>query len=320
MEQMKYLRNIGLTIIATIALSSCETENKYENFQRLRFVYHDYNAKIDADAEKFLPSGDRYSVLTYSDSALNFEFDIDFNAQSIHEKEAILPDWLTWTKSTVGSDEPILVLDLDNVENQNFAASVKTKVEEKQEYPIFKRNDGTNYYISPRKRLCLDSYLPRNYGSREVTEFSFLGTSLVRCKIGRNYVGYKGEVIAVPIAGGALKASGVGVLTFRKSQIDSIAALQGGNPIQPYYLLQDESQSFEIFDNGKGYYSLVFYGNIDHHNKPAGWLQIGSEKIQLTRFKGSQSRAEGEVYEVVFIGGIGGIGGSFYIKTHQLYR
>jgi hypothetical protein len=317
MDQMKYLRNIGLTIIATIALSSCETENKYENFQRLRFVYHDYNAKIDADAEKFLPSGDRYSVLTYSDSALNFEFDIDFNAQSIHEKEAILPDWLTWTKSTVGSDEPVLVLDWDNVDNQNFAASIKPIVVEKQEYPILKRNDGTNYYISPRKRLCLDSYLPGAYGAygtREVSELGILNNSLVRCKIGRNYVGYKGEGLAVPIAGGALKASGVGVLTFRKSQIDSIASLQGGNPIQPYYLLQDESQSYEISDNGKGYYSLVFYGNTDHQNKPAGWLQVGNEKFQLPRFNGNFSRAKGEIYEVVFTES------SLYLKTHQLYR
>lgn len=314
---MKNTTYISLTIIATLTIWSCETENKYENFQRLRFVYNDYNAKIDADAEKYLPSGDRYSILTYSDSALNFEFDIDFNAQSVYEKEVILPDWLTWTRGSIGSDdiqEPVLLLDWDNVENQNFANSVKLKVEEKQEYPIFKRNDGTNYYISPRKRLCLDSYLPRNYGAREITESSHIGSSLMRLKIGTNYSGYKGEIVNVPIAGGALKVSGVGVLSFRKSQIDSIASLQGGNPIQPYYLLQDESQSYAIEDNGKGYYSLVFYGNIDHHNKPAGWLQIGSEKIQLTRFKGSQSRAEGEVYEVVFNSS------SFFIVTHQLYR
>lgn len=311
---------IALNLIILIAIStivSCDKESGYENFQRMRFVYHDYNAKIDADAEKFLPSGDRYSILTYSDSALNCEFDIDYNTQSIHEKEVILPDWLTWTKSSIGSDdspEPVLVLDWDNEENQNFANSVKFIVEEKQEYPIFKRNDGTNYYISPRKRLCIDSYLPRGYGSREVTELGELGNSLKRLKIGTNYSGYKGEVVSVPIAGGALKVSGVGILSLRKSQIDSIATLQGANSIQPYYLLQDESQSFEMLDNGKGYYSLVFYGNIDHHNKPAGWLQIGSEKFQLMRFKGSSSRAEGEVYEVVFNGG------SYYLKTHQLYR
>lgn len=317
---MKHLRPIAISFTALLTLWSCETENKYENFQRLRFVYHDYNAKIDADAEKFLPSGDRYSVLTFSDSALNFEFDIDFNAQSIHKKEVILPDWLTWTKSVVGSEEPILVLDWDNVENQNFAASIKPRVEEKQENPIFKRNDGTNYYISPRKRLCLDRNIPRNYGASEVSALNHLGSSLVRCKIGRDYVGYIGEVVALPSSGGALKSSGVGVLSFRKGQIDSIASIQSVDPIQPYYLFQDESQSFEILDNGKGYYSLVFYGNIDHQNKPAGWLQVGNEKFQLPRFNGNSSGAEGEIYELIFkeTGATGMYG--FVINTQRLYR
>jgi len=315
---MKHLRLIALLFTALLTLWSCETENKYENFQRFRFVYHDYNAKIDADAEKFLPSGDRYSVLTYSDSALNFEYDIDFNTQSIHEKEVILPDWLTWTKSTVGSEEPVLVLDWDNVENQTFANSVDPVVEEKQEYPIYKRTDGSNYYISPRKRLCLVRYLPRN-GGKIPLGLPHLGTSLTRCKIGRDYLGYNGEVIAVPEFGGALKRSGVGVLSFRKSQIDSIASIQSTDPIQPYYLFQDQSQSFEILDNGQGYYSLVFFGNIDHRNKPAGWLQVGNEKFQLPRFNGTAG-AEGEIYELIFkeTGATGMYG--FVINTQRLYR
>lgn len=315
---MKHLRLIALLFTALLTLWSCETENKYENFQRLRFVYHDYNAKIDADAEKFLPSGDRYSVLTFSDSALNFEFNIDFNAQSIYDKEAVLPEWLTWKKVN-NETARFLMLDWENVENQTFANSVNPIVEEKQEYPIYQRTDGSNYYISPRKRLCLDAYLPRNGGKRELG-LDHLGPSLTRYKIGTSYDVFKGEIIAAPIGGGTLKNSGVGVLSFRKSQIDSIASIEGIDPIQPYYLFQDQSQSFEILDNGQGYYSLVFYGNIDHYGKPAGWLQIGSKQFQLPRLKGNNSYAIGEIYELIFkeTGAVGMYG--FVINTQRLYR
>jgi len=312
---------IALNIIMLIAVStivSCDKESGYENFQRMRFVYQDYYAKIDADAEKFLPSGDRYSILSYSDSALNFEFDIDFNIQSVHDKEIVLPDWLPWKKFSL-NEQPALGLEWDdNVEVQNFASSIRPVVSEKQEYPIYKRNDGGNYYISPRKRLCLDAGLPRNFGSYQTSDFD--GYSLVRLKPGRDYGGHKGVIIQFPGYGGALKSSGVGIMAFRKSQIDSIASLQSGTPLQPFYLFQDESQSFEIVDNGKGYYSMVFYGNIDHQNKPAGWLQIGTEKFQLPRLNGNNSPAEGEVYECLFDdnGWVGFYG--FNIKTHRIYR
>lgn len=305
-------------ILCLLVAVSCDKESAFENFQRISFVKHDYNTVIDTVAEKFLPSGDIFSVLTYSDSTLNFEYDIDYNNQSIHRKEVILPSGLIWVQSTI-NEEPVLRLDsLNNIEMQIFANSIKPAVEEKDEYPVFKDIDSVGYYLNPRKKLCLHSELPENFGRMNLNWFD--GYSLIRFKNGRNISGFQGLELSVPYGKSTLKNSGVGIMAFRKSQIDSIAALQSGNPMQPYYLFQDESQSFEIVDNGKGYYSMVFYGNIDHQNKPAGWLQIGTEKFQLPRLNGNTSPAEGEVYECLFYetGQVGLYG--FTIKTHQLYR
>lgn len=310
------MNNKFLLLLTTFTFfASCrEGENVSYSNSISGKVQHSYSLDIfEQSARKYMPNDIEFSILNLSDSLTGLNVDFDVNNSPSVVLKIDYPDGLVWEESAYG-DLGYPYLGLNQQSLQLWYDHFKPKVKENDEIEVKIDLDGVPYHISPRKKFCVS----KQHSYRHLSNFIDLSINSPK----RLPVDSDINQFVVPISNSQMDQEFYqGVLSVKKSFIDSICTFNNEPSTIPEYLLQDETESYSMTLNDEGYYSLIFqqyaYGGTQY--KSAGWLKVGTSKFQLPKFNGQQY-VWGRIYECRFYSDLQQNESGVLLFPHQLFR